>query len=351
MRKSGTFCSLATALVFFSVSAFGASVPHAGHPELLPSRSLLVQQSTGRSGRSVSPLGISSKKSVHHSFENIVSRLQSLGYLPLTHAFIHGRGGVRIRHDAFLWSVPHPLQIAVDEYAWNPGNPFIRGAVVQFERYNGILGPLGVSEGTLHAAVVRRLFSDSVKRDPVPWEWVYVTKANGSRAPEMLHIYERGTHRVLASFGSVHRGVSVKNGWVWGTVVNTGVLGSTPNGTYLVYQRLPKTTMRGVFPIPISMAGYNALAGQQVPQWAGSKLMQSARGMVNGHPVRWQPYQDPGILWVNYFDAGRGIHYYPRASYGFPQSAGCVEEPYSSAPVTYRLLHYGVPVTISGNAF
>lgn len=61
--------------------------------------------------------------------------------------------------------------------------------------------------------------------------------------------------------------------------------------------------------------------------------------------------QRSGILWVNYFDDGRGIHYYPRASYGFPQSAGCVEEPYASAPVTYRYLHYGVPVTVSASVF
>lgn len=286
-----------------------------------------------------------------HTFSAIVSRLQSLGYLPLTRAFIHGAGGTRVRHDAFLWPVPRALQAAADGYSWNRHNPFIRGAVVQFERYNGVLGPLGVSEGTLHAAVVKRLFSHQVKLDPAPWEWVYVTKANGTSAPEMLHIYERGAHHAPAAFGSVRRGSLVHNGWIWGTVVNTGVLGSTPNGTYLIYQRLPKTTMQGVFPIPISMGEYRSLAGQKVPQWTGSPLMQPARGMVNGHPVRWQPYKDPGILWVDYFDVGRGIHYYPRAAYGFPQSAGCVEEPYTSAPITYHLLRYGVPVTISGNAF
>lgn len=267
------------------------------------------------------------------SFQSVLSRLQDLGYLPLTQAFIHGKNGAHIRHDAFLWPVPLVLQNTVDHYAWNAQNPFIRGAIVQFERNNGILGPRGISEGHLHSAVVRRLFSKTAKKDPWSWEWVLVNKADGTAIPERLDIWRHG------------------KGWMWHTVVNTGVLGSTPNGTWLVYQRLPSTTMRGVFPVPVSYAVYRTLAGKQVPQWAGSTLKQPARGLVNDHPVRWQPYNDPGILWVNYFDDGRGIHYYPRASYGFPQSAGCVEEPYQNAPITYRLLHYGVPVTISRAPF
>ncbi len=267
------------------------------------------------------------------SFASVVSRLQDLDYLPIAHAYIHGPDGRRIRHDAWLWPVPKALQRATDAYAWSPKNPFIRGAIVQFERVNGILGPHGMSEGRLHKAVLRALFAQTAKKDPWAYEWVYVTKSSGTKQPEQLHIWRHG------------------KGWVWHTLVNTGVLGSTPDGTYLVYQRLPSTTMRGVFPEPISWGTYRALAGQQVPQWSGSSLMQSARGMVGGHPVRWVPYNDPGILWVNYFDDGRGIHYYPRAAYGFPQSAGCVEEPYKAAPVTYRLLHYGVPVTVSGARF
>jgi hypothetical protein len=267
------------------------------------------------------------------TFAQVVSRLQNLGYLPLIQAYVHGPGGQRIRHDAFLWPVPKALQTAADQYAWNPANPFIRGAIVQFERANGILGPRGVSYGHLHRPVIEALFRRSARPDPWPWEWVYVTKASGTKQPEQLHVWEHG------------------KGWIWQTPVNTGVLGSTPEGTWPIYQRLPKTTMRGVFPVPISLVQYHALAGQTVPQWAGSSLRMSARGMVGGHPVTWQPYDDPGILWVSYFDDGRGIHYYPRAAYGFPQSAGCVEEPYQAAPITYRLLHYGVPVTVSEAIF
>ena len=272
------------------------------------------------------------------SFHRVVGRLQALGYLPIAQGFIQGEGGRLIRHDAFRFPVPPVLQHVVDQYAWNWNDPFIRAAVVQFERQNHILLPRGVSFGHIHLAVLRVLFSAEAKPDAWPWEWVLVSKADGTRIPESLHLWRWNP-----------RAQSVR--WIWKTVVNTGVLGSTPNGTWFVYQRLPSTTMQGVFPIPISWTRYRTLGGEQVPQWVGSRLLQSARGQVDGHPVRWQPYRDPGILWVNYFDDGRGIHYYPRASYGFPQSAGCVEEPYKAAPVTYKLLHYGVPVTVTKAVF
>lgn len=290
----------------------------------------------------------------HPTFNEIVSRLQNLNYLPLTHASIHTlRNGkfIILRHDFFKFNVPQPLENTVNKYKWNSKNPFIRSAIIQFERQNNILGPLGVSEGNLHPAVMKKLFSKTAIKNNWSFQWVYVTKGSGTTQPEQLHIWEEGVHSVPKNFGNKSTGFIVRNSWVWGTLINTGVLGSTPNGTYPIYQRLPKTTMQGVFPIPISASEYNSLNGDTVPQWAGSNLRQSARGIVNGNYVRWQPYKDPGILWVNYFDRGRGIHYYPRESYGFPQSAGCVEEPYNSAPITYKILHYGVPVTISSQVF
>ena len=315
----------------FVIGGIAGCVVSGGHPANIPPRPIKPESSV----KLRNPLQIGATKRVtliprvHHAFPMVINRLQFLGYLHITRAFIHDSDDAHIRHDAFLWPIPAPLQKAADQYPWNPKNPFIRGAVIQFERINGILGPKGVSEGRLHKIVIRFILADSAKPDPYPWQWVYVTKAMGTKQPEYLHLWEHGM------------------GYIWHTRVNTGVLGSTPDGTWPVYQRLPSTTMRGVFPIPVSRQAYSALEGQQVPQWAGSILKQSAVGVVNGHPVRWQPYNDPSIKWVSYFDDGRGIHYYPRASYGFPQSAGCVEEPRKAAKIIYGLLHYGVPVTVS----
>ncbi|MBU2792806.1 L,D-transpeptidase family protein [Acidithiobacillus thiooxidans] len=329
-RRAGTLLGLATVSVLAGCVTSHRSPPAVAHP---------MAQAKARYHAARTQIHVSGAvvvgqiRPVETPFQRAVWHLQSLGYLPIVHAAIYGQDGVRTRHDNFLWPVPAALQKAADQYAWNAGNPFIRGAVIQFERANGLLGPKGVSEGRFHKAVLHALFSSKAKSDPWAWEWALVNKAAGTRTPERLSLW---TH---------------SQGWHWHTVVNTGVLGSTPDGTWPIYQRLPSTTMRGVFPVPVSSMTYAALEGQQVPQWAGSTLLQSARGVVNGHTVRWQPYNDPGIKWVNYFDDGRGIHYYPRARYGFPQSAGCVEEPLKSARTAYGLLHYGVPVTVAKAAF
>ena len=253
--------------------------------------------------------------------QRVVGRLQVLGYLPLKRAYIHTSNGNSVYHPFFLWPVPHILQKTADAYPWNLKNPFIRGALIQFERYNDILYAKGISNGTLHKAVLERLFSGTAIKNTHSWRWVLVTKATGTKQPEELHLWE-------------HKGGV--GSWVWHTRINTGVLGATPDGTWPVYQRLPVTTMVGKFPVPISATRYKA----------GGNV-----GLFNGHPVYWQPYDDHGIKWVSYFDNGRGIHYYPRERYGFPQSAGCVEEPLATAPITYRLLRYGVPVTISSDTF
>ena len=54
------------------------------------------------------------------------------------------------------------------------------------------------------------------------------------------------------------------------------------------------------------------------------------------HDERHQPrrrshYHDPGIRWISYFNGGDAIHAFPRASFGTPQSLGCVELPLAAA--------------------
>ena len=48
-------------------------------------------------------------------------------------------------------------------------------------------------------------------------------------------------------------------------------------------------------------------------------------------------YVDPGIPWVSYFNGGDALHGFVRASYGFPQSDGCVEMPPANAAVVFPL--------------
>ncbi len=57
-------------------------------------------------------------------------------------------------------------------------------------------------------------------------------------------------------------------------------------------------------------------------------------------------YADP-VQFVAYFSAGEAVHYFPRYSYGWPQSLGCVELPLAAAADAWPYLTYGSLVTVS----
>jgi peptidoglycan hydrolase-like protein with peptidoglycan-binding domain len=61
------------------------------------------------------------------------------------------------------------------------------------------------------------------------------------------------------------------------------------------------------------------------------------------------PYADP-VQFVAYFRAGEAVHYFPRASYGFPQSLGCVELDLADAQNAWQYLTYGSLVTVQPGA-
>jgi lipoprotein-anchoring transpeptidase ErfK/SrfK len=95
------------------------------------------------------------------------------------------------------------------------------------------------------------------------------------------------------------------------TLVNTGIAGrSTDDGTFPVYSRFPITQMKGTNP-------------------DGTK------------------YNDT-VQFVSYFNGGDALHYYSRGGYGYYQSLGCVEMPYTAAQDVYPLTTYGTLVTVEG---
>jgi hypothetical protein len=94
------------------------------------------------------------------------------------------------------------------------------------------------------------------------------------------------------------------------TAANTGIsVSPTEAGTFPVFQKLPFQIMQGTNP-------------------DGST------------------YADP-VEWVSYFNGGDAVHYFPRGSYGWNQSLGCVELPWSTAHQAYDLLPYGTLVTVT----
>jgi hypothetical protein len=95
------------------------------------------------------------------------------------------------------------------------------------------------------------------------------------------------------------------------SLANTGIsVAPTVDGTFPVYLRFRFQIMRGTNP-------------------DGSK------------------YADP-VSFVAYFNGGDAVHYFPRGSYGSPQSLGCVELPYHQAELAWPYLGYGSLVTVAG---
>jgi peptidoglycan hydrolase-like protein with peptidoglycan-binding domain len=125
-------------------------------------------------------------------------------------------------------------------------------------------------------------------RDPQPYTFVTVTES----LPETLEVH-RGNRVALS------------------TPANTGVPGAeTEQGTFPIYARYTSTTMVGTDP-------------------DGTK------------------YDVPDVPWVNYFNGGDAVHGYERASYGYPQSNGCVELPISTAQTVFGMLRLGDIVVVS----
>jgi lipoprotein-anchoring transpeptidase ErfK/SrfK len=215
--------------------------------------------------------------------------LAELGYLPLNFTAASPltsptqEGAVQA--GAFTWRWAN--QPASLTSLWTPGtyNVITKGAVMNFEAQHGLKVD-GIAGPEVWGAVLTAV--ENGQGDALPYDYVFVTKT----LPETTTVYENGTA-------------------VYSTLANTGVAAApTADGTFPVYARYTVTTMSGTNP-------------------DGSK------------------YVDPGIPWVSYFNGGDALHGFPRASYGFPQSVGCVEMPIAHAAIVYPLTPLGTLVTVS----
>ena len=71
-----------------------------------------------------------------------------------------------------------------------------------------------------------------------------------------------------------------------------------------------------------------------------------AVGTMSGTNPDGSHYHDPGIKWISYFSGGEALHAFPRASFGTPQSLGCVELPLASAEKLWPYTPIGTLVTV-----
>lgn len=147
-------------------------------------------------------------------------------------------------------------------------------------------------------------------------------KADGSPGPQVwAQLLQAVANRWMAShpysYFMVHEGGS-ESLQVWqagkivaSSAVNTGMPGAaTPKGTFPVFEHVPVTSMKGTLPGGIT-------------------------------------YNDPQVWWDAFFNGGDAVHAFPRASYGSPQSNGCVEVPPGSAPTFYKYDPIGTLVNVS----
>jgi hypothetical protein len=220
--------------------------------------------------------------------------LAQLGWLPLdwkpsgtavAHtARAQAAAAVAPPRGSFHWRYPNtPTQLRA---LWTPGhlNQIVKGAVMSFEHTHGL-----AADGLAGPMVWHALLTDAVaaRRTTAPYSYVYVRV----KEPQLLTLWSAG-HTVLTSPG------------------NTGIPSRpTAAGTFAVFEHIPSGTMTGTNP-------------------------------DGAH------YNDPGIRWISYFNGGDALHAFPRASYGTPQSLGCVELPLDAAATAWPYTPIGTLVTI-----
>ncbi len=155
---------------------------------------------------------------------------------------------------------------------------------MRFQSVEGI-ATTGLMNATTWHALKRAVARDEM--NPDNYNVVLVKKS----LPETLTLYQNG-HKALT------------------TLVNTGVsVAPTVDGVFPVYLRFTTTTMSGVLPDGV-------------------------------------PYHDTGIPWVSYFNGGDALHGFIRASYGWPQSLGCVEMPFTHAATLWPHTPIGTLVVV-----
>jgi hypothetical protein len=186
----------------------------------------------------------------------------------------------------FHWRWAPPPSLAA---LWSPGQPGViaRGAIMSFEAIAGL-----TTNGTISTAEINAL--QAAADDPTgpyanPNGFSYALASENS--PESLTVWHNGA--VVATMPA-----------------NTGGSGTpTAKGSFPVYLRYRNQVMRGTNP--------------------------------NG-----STYADP-VQFVAYFNGGDALHYMPRASYGDPQSLGCVELPLSGASIVWPYMTLGSIVTVN----
>jgi hypothetical protein len=219
--------------------------------------------------------------------------LARLGYLPVGWRGPAGSAAspatevaaaVSAPQGTFSWRYPQTPTSLTSLWKEGSWNVVTQGAVMRFEDTHGL-----ATDGVAGPQVWRALMRDDLanRRSSEGYNYVFVHET----LPQSLSLWHDG-RVILTSPG------------------NTGIASApTAQGTWPVFEHISVGTMSGTNP-------------------DGSH------------------YNDPGIRWISYFHGGDALHAFPRASFGTPQSLGCVELPLTAAGEVWPYTPIGTLVTI-----
>jgi hypothetical protein len=194
-------------------------------------------------------------------------------------------------HFSWRWrSVPRSLR---SQWSTGSNSAILKGAIMAFDAslagYDGyaltVEDVQQLANASTWRALIHAALSHAVNR--APYDYVSV----GQTVPETLTLWQNG--KVILK-----------------SLANTGIaVEPTADGTFPIYVRYTVNTMSGTNP-------------------DGSK------------------YNDI-VYWINYFNGSDAVHGFPRATYGYPQSLGCVELPIATAETVFDHLAIGDLVTVA----
>ena len=223
--------------------------------------------------------------------------LAQLGYLPVSFTPSSGSSDIAptpAAEEAAIVNPPqgtfswrYPATPALLRSLWSPGSftELTKGAVMAFERDQGL-----PTDGVAGPDVWKALINAAVKAQKSTFGYTFVMVSE--HTPETISVW--------------HDGKIVVHG-----LANTGIAAApTATGTYAVFEHISSGTMSGKNPDGTT-------------------------------------YHDPGIPYISYFNGGDALHGFIRGSYGFPQSLGCVEMPYSEAGQVYPYTPIGTIVNVA----
>jgi len=264
--------------------------PDAGYPS---STKVTVTAATG-SGQAASTVSSTFKTGTYSNLR-LQEILAQLGYLPLTWT---PDSGVSAPANTLQGQMAAAYNPPAGTFSWKPGYPASLHALWAQGSANRVeTGAITAFEGdhemvtteAMSPALWTALLKAAAANDMNTYGYSYAIASQ--HLPETLTIWHNGQKRLT-------------------TPANTGIsVSPTEAGTFPVYEKLPSQIMQGTNPDGSHYADY--------------------------------------VVWVSYFNGGDAVHWYPRGSYGWNQSLGCVELPSSTAHEAYDLLPYGSLVTVT----